>query len=65
MLLIGLSRGNTQLLLEGKPIAVEMKELIGVDAVLVIVGGETEADIERDIVRDARSVGAAVIAGDS
>jgi hypothetical protein len=60
MLMLGLSRGNTERLLDGKPIPVELKELLGIDAVLVIVGGETEDAIARGIARDAEEAGAAV-----
>lgn len=54
-LFLGLSRKNTERLLQGKPIVVRLDEL---DATLpgmdvVLLGGETEADITEDL----RSIG--------
>lgn len=45
ILLLGLTRKNTELLLDGRPIPIELKDLIGVDAVVLIVAGETEQAI--------------------
>lgn len=42
LLILGLSRKNTERLLEGRPIPVELRDLFGIDAVVLIVAGETE-----------------------
>lgn len=47
-ILIGLSRENCTRLLDGQPIVVDLNAH-GAKAALTIVGGETEADIEREI----------------
>lgn len=42
LLLLGLSRKNTELLLDGKPISIELKGLIGLEATVLLIAGETE-----------------------
>lgn len=48
LMVLGLSRRNTELLLQGKPISFDAKE-IGIDCRVVILGGETETDLYEDI----------------
>lgn len=48
LMVLGLSRRNTELLLEGKPITFDGKE-IGIDCRVVILGNETETDLYEDI----------------
>lgn len=42
LLILGLSRRNTELLLEGKPISVDMLGITGLKAKILIIAGETE-----------------------
>jgi hypothetical protein len=48
MAILGLSRLNCEKLVEGKPIVVDLAEF-GIEGRLVLVGGETEADITREL----------------
>ena len=48
LVIFGLSRMNCERLLEGKPILVDMEEL-GMSGKALIVGGETEEDIKREL----------------
>lgn len=49
LLCIGLSRGNVEKLLERKPIIIERKTLEGLRQNVLILGGENEATIQRDL----------------
>jgi len=49
LLVLGLSRKNTELLLEGRPISVELMGLIGKEATILLVGGETEEAIAAEL----------------
>lgn len=47
---LGLSRRNTELLLEGKPIRVRLSELgMPTDVIVVVLAGETEQDIVKTL----------------
>jgi hypothetical protein len=48
MVILGLSEGNWGSLREGKPIMVDLAPF-GVDAVVTIMGGETEASITHEL----------------
>ncbi len=50
VVILGLSRKNTELLLEGRPIAVDTRELGVADGpVVFIYGGETESAMEAEL----------------
>lgn len=49
LLLLGLSRANTERLLNGDPIKVYGQDIGMPSLVVVIVGGETEAAIQADL----------------
>jgi len=42
LLILGLSRKNTELLLDGRPISIELMGLIGKEATVLLMAGETE-----------------------
>ncbi len=46
--IVGLSRRNTELLLEGKPIEIDLAKF-GLAGVLILLGGETEAAIQAEL----------------
>lgn len=48
--LLGLSRANTEMLLQGRPIMVSLRALgVDTDLKVVVMAGETEEDIRADI----------------
>ena len=49
MFIFGLSRRNAELLLTGKPIAIELEDLNGPPCTVIITGGENEEVIARDV----------------
>lgn len=48
LLVVGLSRRNTEKLLQNQPIRFDARPL-GVDCKVVVLGGETEADLQQDL----------------
>ena len=48
-LILGLSEENVKRLKDGQPIKFNMKEILGIDAECVIMYGETERHIMRDL----------------
>lgn len=47
-IVLGLSRNNTEMLLMGKPIHVDLEQL-GLKGDILIMGGETESHIEAEL----------------
>lgn len=43
LLILGLSRRNTELLLEGRPISIELKRMTGIAGTLLLIAAENEA----------------------
>jgi|GEM_PF-2063056 len=49
LLILGLSRKNTEMLLAGRPISVELKAFTGLVGTVLLMAGETEQDIMREL----------------
>ena len=49
LLILGLSRKNTELLLAGRPISVDLRSLMGLEATVLLIAGETEEDLVRQL----------------
>jgi hypothetical protein len=49
VLILGLSRMNTELLLDGKPISIDLMSYLGHAATLVLMAGETEEAITAEL----------------
>lgn len=49
VVILGLSAGNCQKLQEGQPIVIYMSELGAGEGRVIIMGGETEQDITREL----------------
>ncbi len=49
LLILGLSRKNTEMLLAGHPISVELKAFTGIVGTVLLMAGETEQDIVREL----------------